>query len=1351
MSSPITGQRRGPAGPTVYASQADGRWRQVLKLGADLLSSTLAAQTGTALHQQYLLILQTTQSLIEGEAFLWLTLPGEYAQPGDGLVSQLQHPTAWMQQAIDNRNPIISPDGLTAATPLVYCDEGDSAPTILGALQVARSSGPAFSAEDLSLLEGLALQSTIGIRAARQMAIGHWRVEQLGLVRQVAAQIASLRDLDELAPRITRLILETFDYYYVAIFTLEPGQESLRFRSSAGPRVNPPVSPGERHPHIISVQVGKGIIGHVVRTGHELLARDVTAEKRYTFEASLPETRSELALPLKIESRLVGVLDVQSNLPDDFNETDLLVLRALASHIAVAIEGAQMYLTLGHRAEQLTTLFEISSAISSVLDQDDMLQRVADLIKNRFGYPYVYLFTVHTGRREIFYEAGYGAHSAMLRDQIFSFGLDDPQGIIPWVARQVTTVLANDVRQEPHYRPSPLPPDETRAELTIPIAFSGEILGILDIQSEEIDAFSEEDRFLFEALAGHVAIALNNARSYRSEQFQRQVADSLREVAGLLTTDTELEDVLQVILQVLNRTLPCDQAAIWLIDRQLQVLDPPGCPPLRLAAVTGIDLDELCLEIGSSLPDASLAVQQSPGAFDQQAPAWSWLAEALYSDQSIIRTPDSPFEPLAALLNFPIDHSAIAAPLRIGEQQLGVLMLAHRTAKRYGSESRLMTATFAGYAAVAIENARLYEAAHEQAWVSTVLLEVARATQEINGVVDLLQTVTEITPTLAGVQACALYMRDENDAFIPAVASGLGAPQQAEFERWRFAPGEVPAFDRLVQEQAPSILAASPANAPLMSLRSNDRERGQAFEHRMILVPLISRGEVIGAFLIEYQGRSDNLYEAAEIESFSNEQMAIVQGIARQTALAIENLRLLKLQQEEAYVSVALLQVAQAIASNTDLNETLETIVRLAPILIGMKRAAIFLLDESQQIYRLVQAYGVMQQSQAIAFGEFPLLDSLRQHNSLLACPADSSPVEKIEVEQAWARLSAPDLHQVGDFLVLDESLLLVFPLMIQNELLGALVVEEAGPVPPDLSRFAISNRHRREKRLEIGLGISQQASLAIQNDRFQRDLVNRERLERELQLAHEIQRSLLPSELLAVPGWEVGVLWKTAREVGGDLYDLFELPDGNLGVVVADVADKGMPAALYMTHVHALLRALSQTIQSPAEVLERINEAMAGEADHGMFVTLFFGVLTPQTGRLVYANAGHNPPILLKAGLSSAVSLPKGEMALGVLRGQRVEQAELSLGVGDVLVLYTDGITEVFSPQGTMFGEGQLIQAITMQAIGTSKSRLPSHKRTATAILHRIEEKLALFSGDQPPADDLTLLILSRLPGDPQ
>jgi sigma-B regulation protein RsbU (phosphoserine phosphatase) len=172
--------------------------------------------------------------------------------------------------------------------------------------------------------------------------------------------------------------------------------------------------------------------------------------------------------------------------------------------------------------------------------------------------------------------------------------------MIPWVARRGESILANDVDREPRYRPSRLPPDETRSELTVPLGFGGEVLGVLDVQSDQLNAFGEEDRFLFEALADNIAIALRNAYLYRSESWRRRVAESMSEVAGLLSADIALDEVLRTILSELERSLPLDLAAIWLLDEDAEEGETPASSELHLAAMHGIDTAQLDLEIGSS-------------------------------------------------------------------------------------------------------------------------------------------------------------------------------------------------------------------------------------------------------------------------------------------------------------------------------------------------------------------------------------------------------------------------------------------------------------------------------------------------------------------------------------------------------------------------------------------------------------------------------------------------------------------------------------------------------------------------------------------------------------------------------
>jgi phosphoserine phosphatase RsbU/P len=168
-----------------------------------------------------------------------------------------------------------------------------------------------------------------------------------------------------------------------------------------------------------------------------------------------------------------------------------------------------------------------------------------------------------------------------------------------------------------------------------------------------------------------------------------------------------------------------------------------------------------------------------------------------------------------------------------------------------------------------------------------------------------------------------------------------------------------------------------------------------------------------------------------------------------------------------------------------------------------------------------------------------------------------------------------------------------------------------------------------RNRRLEIITGIAQQMALAIQNDMLQKEMVVRERLETEVQLARQIQQTFLPETLPVFTEWELAARWKTARQVGGDFYDVFNLPDNKLGLFIADVSDKGVPAALFMALTRTLVRAAVIETVTPAEALRRVNELLVPDTQQGMFVTAVYAVLDMNKGELTYVNAGHNPPLV--------------------------------------------------------------------------------------------------------------------------
>ena len=236
-----------------------------------------------------------------------------------------------------------------------------------------------------------------------------------------------------------------------------------------------------------------------------------------------------------------------------------------------------------------------------------------------------------------------------------------------------------------------------------------------------------------------------------------------------------------------------------------------------------------------------------------------------------------------------------------------------------------------------------------------------------------------------------------------------------------------------------------------------------------------------------------------------------------------------------------------------------------------------------------------------------------------------------------------------------------------------------------------------------------------------------------ELAVAGRIQAGLLPTESPYIPGWQLAAIMEPARETSGDFYDFIPLPDGRVGIVVADVSDKGAGAALYMALSRTLLRTYAgQYPAQPELVFRAANERIAQETHTDMFVTTFYGILEPEIGRLIFCNAGHYPPYLLHA--DGLEMLGRAALPLGILEDASWEQDTAQLAPGDTLVLYTDGVTDARAPDGTVFGQERLLEMI-------KACRGCEAQDMQEALLSTIHT----FVGSAPRFDDLTLLIVAR------
>lgn len=248
------------------------------------------------------------------------------------------------------------------------------------------------------------------------------------------------------------------------------------------------------------------------------------------------------------------------------------------------------------------------------------------------------------------------------------------------------------------------------------------------------------------------------------------------------------------------------------------------------------------------------------------------------------------------------------------------------------------------------------------------------------------------------------------------------------------------------------------------------------------------------------------------------------------------------------------------------------------------------------------------------------------------------------------------------------------------------------------------------------------------------------ESIKNDLAIAGEIQQTILPRSFPPFPELtevvDIYASMTPAKDVGGDFYDFFQIDDERIGLVIADVSGKGVPASLFMAVSRTLLRATALRGVSSAECLTYANKLLCKESLDSMFVTVFYGIYHYKTGMMDYTNAGHNPPYLLRGGRTVECLPVASNFVVGVFDDIEFESNTLTFGIGDTLLLYTDGVTEAFNDKREQFSESNL------QDILASMHESSSAKEVVTSVLQSVKT----FSGDYPQSDDITLLSLQRI-----
>ncbi|MGB8644579.1 MAG: SpoIIE family protein phosphatase [Anaerolineae bacterium] len=625
-------------------------------------------------------------------------------------------------------------------------------------------------------------------------------------------------------------------------------------------------------------------------------------------------------------------------------------------------------------------------------------------------------------------------------------------------------------------------------------------------------------------------------------------------------------------------------------------------------------------------------------------------------------------------------RSAIYLPLLAAEEVIGVLTVLTTQPNRLYHHTARNLSSMTTQAATAIENANLYAVERRRATQLAIVSEVSRQVAQFLDLDELLQRVVQEIQVRFGYAEVHILARNEDNALV------FRASTHPDVESWRQQGESVPYGQGIVGwvlATGEPLLAADVRKEPRYITGPG---HGLKDTHSELAVPLTVGKKVLGVLDVQSE----------QVGRFGQEDLFVLRTLAAQIAIAIEDARLYAVQKEESWYLNVLLQVSENLADTATLDEALETVVRITPILVGVARCAVFLYDPAERVLFATKEYGIPpdQKDQFLR----------------LRFKLDSNQTNEL------SRLIDPQLVRAFGI----ESLVMN-PLIYRGALVGAMLVDQG-------------TRRLSPHEVQILTGISNQSAVAIENARLNEQAEIKKRLDYEIGLARRIQTSFLPPCCPNVPGYQLSATWRAAREVSGDFYDFVQFQNNRLGLTIADVSDKGMPAALFMVLTRTLIRAMAIGRQAPQEALERANDLILADARTDMFVTVFYAVLDATTGRLRFANAGHNPPLWYRHTTQDLVALKGHGMALGLRAGIHLPEKSIEMAPGDILVFYTDGITDALNLQEQEFGVPRLSDLI-----------IANNHLSAGQLVDEILRAVYDFSQGAPQFDDMTLIVLKR------
>ena len=374
------------------------------------------------------------------------------------------------------------------------------------------------------------------------------------VVTQVATEISSIQNMQEMLERMVHLVQRGFGLYHAHVFTFHEAEQGEELRIIACGYQEGDEHEGTHGTTSIDYKNENSIVARCARERKPVIVNDVRNSSEWLPNPQLPETRAEMALPMMVGDRLLGILDVQAETLDRFTDEDANVKMTLASQLAVAMQNLIQFEETQKIASDLNVVAEVGIATSTITDADQLLQEIVDLSKKSFNLYHAHIYLMNEAGDTLQLSSGAGEVGRTMVAQGLSIPLEREQSLVARAARTGQGVVVNDVTLDANFLPNPLLPD-TRAEMAVPMLIGGKVIGVLDVQSETVGRFTDLDVNIKTTLASQISVALENARAFKNAQNQAARETTLNLITQKIQQTGTIEEAMQVAARELGNAL----------------------------------------------------------------------------------------------------------------------------------------------------------------------------------------------------------------------------------------------------------------------------------------------------------------------------------------------------------------------------------------------------------------------------------------------------------------------------------------------------------------------------------------------------------------------------------------------------------------------------------------------------------------------------------------------------------------------------------------------------------------------------------------------------------------------------